>query len=114
MGNLEWLICNVFEHEPVPEGKTVYAWLDENAAGIAPEACDVYFLPFLYGSNRHSLAGGAANSSLWVQIHADVLELPVETVSSVKELGALGAGMPSLLKLWKLPLSTLLQKLQPG
>jgi L-xylulokinase len=139
VGNLEWLIRNIFEHEPVPGGK-VYAWLDENVASIAPE-CDVYFLPFLYGSNRHSLAkasfigltsyhtkyhmlralyegaafsakhhinkllsvrenpkairlaGGAANSSLWVQIYADVLELPVETVDTVKELGAMGAAM---------------------
>jgi L-xylulokinase len=105
----------------------------------------VYFLPFLYGSNRHPLAkgsfigltsfhtkfhllravyegvafsakshidkllsvrqppgavrlaGGAANSALWVQIFADVLELPVETVTGVKELGALGAGMAAAL-----------------
>jgi L-xylulokinase len=39
------------------------------------------------------LAGGAANSKLWVQIYADILELPVETVTGVRELGALGAGM---------------------
>jgi L-xylulokinase len=39
------------------------------------------------------LAGGAANSALWVQIFADVLELPVETVTGVKELGAMGAAM---------------------
>jgi L-xylulokinase len=141
VGNLEWLIKNIFEHEEVPAGKKLYAWLDEQAALIAPEASDVYFLPFLYGSNRHALAkasfigltsyhtkyhmlrslyegaafsakhhidkllsvrkkpeavrlaGGAANSKLWVQIFADVLELPIETVSSVKELGAMGAGM---------------------
>ena len=141
VGNLEWFIRNMFEHEPIPEGKSIYAWLSENAASIDPRDCDVYFLPFLYGSNRHSLArasfigltsyhtkyhmlralyecaafsakhhidkllsvrdkpeavrlaGGAANSSFWVQIYADVLELPVETVSTVKELGALGAGM---------------------
>ena len=141
VGNLEWLIRNVFENEPVPAGINTYAWLDEKAASIAPENCDVYFLPFLYGSNRHSLAkasfiglasfhtkyhmlralyegaafsakhhidkllsvrsmpkavrlaGGAANSSVWVQMFADILELPIETVSGVKELGALGAGM---------------------
>ena len=141
VGNLEWLIRNMFEHEPVPEGKKIYAWLDEKASSIDPATSDVYFLPFLYGSNRHPLAkagfvgltsyhskyhilralyegaafsakhhidkllsvrsrpqavrlaGGAANSSLWVRIYADVLELPVETVSGVRELGALGAAM---------------------
>jgi L-xylulokinase len=141
VGNLEWVIKHVFAGEKIPEGKTLYSWLDETAAGIQADACDVYFLPFLYGSNRHPLAkagfigltsyhsrdhilravyegaafsakqhidkllsvrkkpgavrlaGGAANSTLWVQIFADVLELPVETVSSVKELGAQGAAM---------------------
>ena len=141
VGNLEWLIRNVFEQEQVLEGKRLYSWLDEKAASIDPQTCDVYFLPFLYGSNRHPLArasflgltsfhtkyhilralyegaafsarhhidkllsvrtrpetvrlaGGAANSPLWVQIYADILELPIETVSAVKELGALGAAM---------------------
>ncbi|MCL2318532.1 MAG: FGGY-family carbohydrate kinase, partial [Treponema sp.] len=140
-GNLEWLIRNIFEHEELSAGKNLYGFLNEKAAQIAPESCDVYFLPFLYGSNRHPLAkagfigltnyhtkyhmlrslyegaafsakyhidkllsirerprairlaGGAANSALWVQIYADVLELPVETVTGVKELGALGAAM---------------------
>jgi L-xylulokinase len=141
VGNLEWVIKNIFEHEEIPEGKKLYAWLDEKAAAVGADACDVYFLPFLYGSNRHPLAkasfigltsyhtkyhmlralyegaafsakqhidkllsvrekpaavrlaGGAANSALWVQIFADVLELPLETVSSVRELGAQGAAM---------------------
>ncbi|MDR1419339.1 MAG: carbohydrate kinase [Treponema sp.] len=140
-GNLEWVIRNCFENETIREGKKFYAWLDGEAAKIAPENSDVYFLPFLYGSNRHPLAkgsfagltsfhtkfhmlravyegaafsakshidrllsvrekpaairlaGGAANSGLWVKIYADVLELPVETVTGVRELGALGAGM---------------------
>jgi L-xylulokinase len=39
------------------------------------------------------LAGGAANSPFWVQMFADVLELPIETVTGVKELGALGSAM---------------------
>ena len=38
------------------------------------------------------LAGGAANSPLWVQMFADVTGLPVEIVK-VKELGALGCAM---------------------
>lgn len=38
------------------------------------------------------LAGGAANSPVWVQIFADVLQLPVETVSC-EEQGIMGAAM---------------------
>jgi L-xylulokinase len=144
-GNLEWFIQNSFEHEVVPEGTKLYTYLDDRAAEVPPEDCEVYFLPFLYGSSRHPLAkasfigltsfhtkfhllravyegvafsakshinkllsvrkppkavrlaGGAANSTLWVQIFADILELPVETVTGVKELGALGAGMAATL-----------------
>jgi len=39
------------------------------------------------------MAGGAVNSELWIGIFADVLDLPIETVSGVSELGALGAAM---------------------
>jgi L-xylulokinase len=140
-GNLEWLIQNIFKNDPVPGGKKLYALLDEEAEKISSRDNNVYFLPFLYGSNRHPLskgsfigltsyhtkyhmlrsvyegvafsakshidkllsvrqlppavrlAGGAANSKLWIQIFADVLELPIETVIGVKELGAMGAGM---------------------
>lgn len=38
------------------------------------------------------MAGGAVNSPVWVQIFADVLNVPIETVK-VKELGALGCAM---------------------
>jgi len=38
------------------------------------------------------MAGGAVNSAVWVQMFADILNLPVETVT-VKELGALGCAM---------------------
>jgi L-xylulokinase len=140
-GNLEWVIQNCFSDVQAPPGKKLYAYLDELAAEILPESCDVYFLPFFHGSNRHPLAkasfigltsfhtkihmlravyegvvyaakshidkllsirrppeavrlaGGAANSALWVQMFADVLELPIETVTGVKELGALGCAM---------------------
>jgi len=39
------------------------------------------------------MAGGAINSPLWVQMFADVLGFPIETVRGVKELGALGCAM---------------------
>ena len=145
-GNLEWVIHNCFPHETggnetVPAGKKRYVFLDEMAAEVPSKDCDVYFLPFLQGSNRHPLAkasfvgltsfhtrahllrsvyegvvysakahidkllavrerpaavrmaGGAANSPFWVQMFADILELPIETVTGVKELGALGSAM---------------------
>lgn len=38
------------------------------------------------------LAGGASNSSTWVQIFADVIGIPIEVVTT-KELGALGCAM---------------------
>ena len=38
------------------------------------------------------LSGGAANSDIWVQIFADVLQIPVDVVED-KELGAQGAAM---------------------
>lgn len=38
------------------------------------------------------LSGGAANSDVWVQIFADVLQIPVDVIEN-KELGAQGAAM---------------------
>ena len=38
------------------------------------------------------LSGGAANSDVWVQIFADVLQLPIDVIEG-KELGAQGAAM---------------------
>ncbi len=39
------------------------------------------------------MAGGAVNSPFWVQMFADVLGFPIETVEGVTELGALGCAM---------------------
>lgn len=39
------------------------------------------------------MVGGAVNSPLWVQMFADVLGCPVETISGVTEIGALGCAM---------------------
>ena len=139
-GNLEWYLENCMENELIPEGQSIYSIVNDKVASVKAEECDVYFLPFLYGSNAHPLgkgafiglttyhnkahmlraiyegvvyshkthiekllssrekpeairmAGGAANSKVWVQMFADVLGLPIETVDA-KELGALGCGM---------------------
>ena len=140
-GNLEWFIKNCMENEAVPEGRRLYEHIDELVDSVDPSMCEVYYLPFLYGSNAHPLAkgtfaglttyhtkahmlravfegvvyshkvhiekllsereppkairmaGGAINSSVWVQLFADVLGFPIETVRGVKELGALGCAM---------------------
>jgi len=140
-GNLEWFIRETMKDQAPPPGKSRYQYIDDLVAAVDPGSSDVYYLPFLYGSNAHPLAragfigltsyhaqahllralyegvafshkthidkllsvrpapqairmaGGAANSPVWVQMFADVLGLPVETVQGVTELGALGAAM---------------------
>lgn len=129
------------ENETVPEGMRLYEHVDDLVASVDPSVSDVYYLPFLYGSNAHPLAkatfaglttyhtkahllraiyegvvyshkthiekllsererprairmaGGAINSPVWVQLFADGLGIPIETVQGVKELGALGCAM---------------------
>lgn len=138
-GNLEWFLTELFGN-PERNGK-FYDELAHKLAGLAPEECDVFYLPFLYGCNTHPLgkasfigltsfhnkyhmaravyegvvychrmhidrffdkrerpqavriAGGAMKSPFWAQMFADILNIPVETVTGVKELGALGCGM---------------------
>ena len=140
-GNIEWFLNKPFHDLAVPEGKSKYQYINELVDSVNPSECDIFYLPFLYGSNAHPLAkasfvgltsfhenahllravfegvafshkthidkllsvreapaairlaGGVVNSSVWVQIFADVLEIPIETVHGVKELGALGAAM---------------------
>jgi L-xylulokinase len=140
-GNLEWFIQNTMANEKPPRGRDLYGHIGDLVASIDPAQCEVYYLPFLYGSNTHPLAkasfvgltvyhgmahmlralfegvafshkthidrllsarsaprairmaGGATNSAIWVQIFADVLGFPIETVAAVKELGAMGAAM---------------------
>lgn len=49
-----------------------------------------------HGIDRVVACGGAVNSPLWLQIHADVSDLPI-TVNRVPEAVALGAGILGLL-----------------
>ncbi len=139
-GNLEWFLSNCMEGFTPPDGKPLYDYVDEMVESVSPDQCNVYFLPFLYGSNTHPLGkaafigltqfhnkahlaraiyegvafshkvhierllrarkmpvtirmgGGAVNSKVWVQMFADVLGVPIETIQ-VKELGALGCAM---------------------
>jgi L-xylulokinase len=49
-------------------------------------------LTFTDMPSRVRISGGATESPLWVQMFADVLQMPIE-VSDAKELGTLGAAM---------------------
>ena len=49
-------------------------------------------LKFRDTPNGIRISGGAARSKVWVQIFADVLQIPIE-VSAISELGTLGAAM---------------------
>ncbi len=141
-GNLDWYLDTFMRGEKAKakaEGVRFYEQVDRMVEELPPEASDVLFLPFLYGtntgvdngafvglSNSHGpaqllraifegvafshrmhlenllrfrekpaairLAGGAANSAVWVQMFADVMQCPVEVVST-KELGAQGCAM---------------------
>lgn len=140
-GNLEWVLKNCVRADKCPADMRLYEYADWLVDTVSPGECEVYYLPFLYGSNAHPLAkasfigltsyhstahmlravyegvvysakrhidrllrvreappavrmaGGAANSPLWVQMFADILGYPIETVRGVKELGALGSAM---------------------
>lgn len=139
-GNLEWFVGECMQDYAGREGKAVYDAINDMVSGVPADECEVYFLPFLYGSNAHPLgkgsfvglttyhtrahmlravfegvafshkkhidrllasrdvpdvirmAGGAVKSAVWVQMFADVLDMPIETVEA-KELGALGCAM---------------------
>lgn len=142
-GNLEWFIKHLLEEEEKAyheKETSIYDLTEAWVEALEPQDCDVYFLPFLNGSNespmakasfigltayhgrahmlravyegivfshlthvnkllKHRdrpssirLAGGAAKSKTWVQIFADVLQVPVDLIED-KELGAQGAAM---------------------
>ena len=139
-GNLDWILENFVDKQKIPEGKDIYTYVNELVDSVKPEDSEVYFFPFLYGSNAHPLgkasfigltsyhniahvlravyegvsfshkrhidkllasrtapeairmAGGPVQSRVWVQMFADVLGYPIETVDA-RELGALGCAM---------------------
>ena len=139
-GNLEWFLDTCMKDVKLPEGEDLYSYVNRLVDEVPPEDCNVYYLPFLYGSNAHPLgkaafvgltnfhgtahmlravyegvafshrrhiekllasrqppqairmAGGPVQSKVWVQLFADVLGFPIETVDA-KELGALGCAM---------------------
>lgn len=134
-GNLDWVLATLFGLDN-PD----YQEIDNQVNVLDPELSNVFFLPFLYGSNSdlvrnavfaglnsgHSRAdvlravyegvvfshkyhidkllkhrdkpafarvgGGGANSDVWMQMFADVLNINIDVVEG-KELGAKGAAM---------------------
>lgn len=140
-GNLEWVLKQLAAGLELPQDRSLYDAVNQLVDAIPPEDCQVYYLPFLYGSNAHPLArscflglttyhtaahmlravfegvafshkvhidrlltarkapavinmgGGAANSAVWSQMFADVFGLPIQQISGVTELGAMGSAM---------------------
>jgi L-xylulokinase len=59
--NLEWFVERFMaadKKEAKAQGKSVYALCDEAVASIKPDASEIIFLPFLYGSNVNLKAKG--------------------------------------------------------
>lgn len=59
-GNLEWLAKNVFDTDKAiaaENGTSIYKEFDKMAAASDPDA-DIYFLPYIFGSQDHPLARG--------------------------------------------------------
>ncbi len=54
-GNLEWAIENCLDTGG-RTGSALYDYLGKQVESIPPENSEVYYLPFLYGSNAHPLA----------------------------------------------------------
>ncbi len=58
-GNLEWYFEHCMKDQKLPEGKSIYEYSNELVEGVKAEESDVYYLPFLYGSNAHPLGKAA-------------------------------------------------------
>ena len=55
-GNLEWNLKQLAAGLDLPQGQSLYDGVNHLVDSISPEDCQVYYLPFLYGSNAHPLA----------------------------------------------------------
>ena len=141
--NLEWFVAEFLKEEQKiaeAQGTSVYAVCNNEVKSTSPQESNVFFIPFLYGSNagqkakasfiglagHHKradviraiyegivfshkthigkllkyrktpeiirIAGGAAQSEVWIQMFADILQVPIE-VTAGTELGAMGAAI---------------------
>ena len=58
-GNLEWFLDTCMKDVKLPEGEDLYSYVNRLVDEVPPEDCNVYYLPFLYGSNAHPLGKAA-------------------------------------------------------
>lgn len=58
-GNLNWYLENCIDKGNIPEGENAFDYANSMVESVAPEESDVYYLPFLYGSNAHPLGKAA-------------------------------------------------------
>jgi len=57
--NLEWFIRNVMNYESKEEGKSIYALANEMVSSVNAQDGNLFFLPFINGSNEDPLAKGS-------------------------------------------------------
>lgn len=55
-GNLDWILNNLMEASGLSPDKNMYDKANEVVGKILPDQSDVYYLPFLYGTNGHPSA----------------------------------------------------------
>lgn len=58
-GNLNWYLENCIDKENIPEGENIFDYANDMVESVKPDESDVYYLPFLYGSNAHPLGKAA-------------------------------------------------------
>lgn len=80
-GNLEWYLKYYLKETDIPKGKNRYQYAEEQIQTTQTEKSDVYFLPFLYGSNTHPLAKAAFIGMTLYHSPADMLRAIFEGVA---------------------------------
>ncbi len=55
-GNLDWVLGNCINTDAKPDDVSVYEYAGGLVDTVSPKETDVFYLPFLYGSNAHPLA----------------------------------------------------------
>ena len=58
-GNLNWYLENCIDKDDIPEGENIFDYANNMVESVNPDESDVYYLPFLYGSNAHPLGKAA-------------------------------------------------------
>jgi L-xylulokinase len=104
--NLEWFVERFMEADKAfakQAGKKVYALCDEAVASVKPDASNIIFLPFLYGSNVNFNAKGSLIGMEGSHTRADVIRAFFEGVCfthryHIEKMAAYGS-VPSVVRM---------------